>query len=192
MKSEEAKVGCQTEDTRPPPHCMRPSKVKENAQRAFLQATSRWGISVRHQRALLFGSPLKDGTSRKPILVFDDLLRSHELEILQRIADILDVFLLGRRVFKDDIAAALWMNAPSKELCFCDISPLTLLVYGGDDGVVRLKKHLSSMLNQTENAKPRFRTTRSELHELPLLTVFTRHSRFKQNTSQQAPRKVRL
>jgi hypothetical protein len=132
------------------------ARVKASAHGLFQRIACRWGLSARQRLLVLNGAPTLSGLSG-PGLLFDTAFRPHEAEILQNIAEVLEIFLLCRACFGEDSAAADWLRAPGGEHALAGIAPITWLVHGGREGLHQLRQHLTSLKEARHAAPPEHR-----------------------------------
>ncbi len=118
---------------------------KVRTQSAFFRAMSSWRLTERQTTALVFQKQEYRAKSGVALFVFDEQLRSSEVQIFDRISEVLEVFLLSRQVFASDAAGALWLKSPSKETCFCNLTPLTWMIHGGGAGIKQVRDSLEEM-----------------------------------------------
>jgi uncharacterized protein (DUF2384 family) len=119
-------------------------QVKANAQAVFLKVAACWGLTERQRHTLLSEEPIHSKATGSTLLAFNNRLRTGEYDALLRISEVLEVFLLCRKVFQDDAAAARWLRSPSKEPHFCNLTPLTWMIHGGPMGIFQLRDFLAT------------------------------------------------
>lgn len=119
--------------------------AKVKAQSAFFRAMSSWRLTERQTAALVWQGHEPSGRSHTSLFVFDEKLRPREVQMLERIAQILEVFLACRLVFEHDAASALWLKSPVEDSVFCKLTPLTWMIHGGHSGFKQVQDHLKMM-----------------------------------------------
>ncbi len=128
--------------------------AKVKAQSAFFRAMSSWRLTERQTAALVWQGQEPSGRSRTSLFVFDEKLRPHEVQMFERIAQILEVFLACRRVFDHDAASALWVKSPAEESVFCKLTPLTWMIHGGHSGLKQVLDHLEEIGFSKQSSNP--------------------------------------